>query len=237
MPLTCRPLWHIFFAAVTAFAGGCAGPPAASYLQANRSIEDLRQPDDRLVVVLHVQPDSLIREDQLPTALAVLRRAAAALPDATVLDVSRAAAVRAAGRDARADMSAKDAARAHAAEYEALRIAREKGAARACVVELHHLDRSFSILLLPFPAWVIENQFGYTVRAFDVPSGRTILDTKRYRRNGGVFAVYVPDIRRQFELRLREDLAALFPPPAPVSGKLAPVGLSRVMLISINFGA
>jgi hypothetical protein len=88
---------------------------------------------------------------------------------------------------------------------EVVRIAREQGGDAACAVDVSDCGWSFAILALP-PAWSLANQLRYSVRVFDVASGRLVMQSSRTRRNGGVLATYVPHLLPQLESGVREDL-------------------------------
>ena len=63
----------------------------------------------------------------------------------------------------------------------------------------------FLIGALP-PAWSLDNHLHYSVRVFDVESGRLVMQSSRTRRNGGLLATFVPHLLPQLESGVREDL-------------------------------
>jgi hypothetical protein len=88
---------------------------------------------------------------------------------------------------------------------EVVRIAREHGGDAACAVDVSDCGWRFMIGALP-PAWLLDNQLRYSVRVFDVESGRLVMQSSRTRRNGGVLATFVPHLLPQLESGVREDL-------------------------------
>jgi hypothetical protein len=81
----------------------------------------------------------------------------------------------------------------------------EHGGDAACVVDVGDCGWRFLIGALP-PAWTLDNHLRYSLRVFDVESGKLVMESTRTRRNGGMLATFVPHLLPQFEQGVREDL-------------------------------
>ena len=101
--------------------------------------------------------------------------------------------------------------RSERATRQAIDAARSEGAEAVAVVEVDDCMREFHVPLLP-PGWGLQSTLRYTVRVYDVATGAPILSSARFRRDGGLYAVRLPDVRRQLEAGLRDDLAPLLAP-------------------------
>jgi ABC-type branched-subunit amino acid transport system substrate-binding protein len=148
----------------------------------------------KLVVVISAENEWGASQNQIRDSV---RRAVAKVPEKFVVDFKP------------ADQApSQKADRAAAAEAEALSIARSQDADAACVVNVAECGWLFKILGLP-PAWALDNHLDYSVRVLDTASGKPLLTATRQRRNGGLFALYVPRLLPQFESGVRDDLRPL----------------------------
>jgi hypothetical protein len=226
----------IAIGALPAIFAGCA---AHTHERVRTNVPMDEQPAARgkVVVLVRAAPDHVLLRQENGAAREAVRRVIRHSPGATLVTDSKPRNVGAeekvsddAWRAARGDKAAAErlqaarTAASRAADDEALRAAREAGAGRACVVEFRRAGGEFAVGLLPIPGWSLNDRIAYTARAFDVESGRKVLETERARSHGGLFAIYRPDVPRALERALREDLAPILPPAEPrdVANKAPP---------------
>jgi hypothetical protein len=183
-----RPLWLL--AALVL----CTGCQKYNRVKVEHFDGETRQPVKHLVVLISAENEWGASQNQIRDSV---RRAVAKVPQKLVVDFKPADQA----PSQRAD-------RAAAAEAEAVGIARSQGADAACVVNVGQCGWRFGILALP-PGWSLDNHLDYSVRVFDAASGKPLLTATRKRRNGGLFALYVPPLLPQFESGVRDDLRPL----------------------------
>ena len=226
MFITRSATWFIT-SALTAICAACAAH-TNERVRTNVPIDGPVAATQKMVVLVRAVPDHHLLRPEDGAAREAVQRVVRRSPGATLIadagprdvraedkasDDSRRAAT--GDKAAAARLKETRAAASRAADEAALRAAREAGADRACVVEFETAGGEFAITLLPIPGWSLNDRFGYTARAFDVESGRKVLETQRTRRHGGLFAIYRPDVPRDLERALREDLAPILPPAKP----------------------
>jgi len=190
-------------AALALICLGCAGRGTTRVWTEKLSAAPTTRPADRLVVVFRVEPDGFWDRGERKELSDNIGRSVRGVPHTTIVDF--------------APSNRPGAEGARAADAEALRVAREQGADRACVVDVHTCWTTFLIPLLP-PGWALENHLDYSVRSFDVATGERVFSRTRFRKDGGLYAVHVPDLQKYMDRGLRRDLAdalAAAPPAAP----------------------
>ena len=190
----------VLFSTVTVACLGCAGRGTTRVWTEKLSAAPTTRPADRIVVVLRVEPDGFWDRGERKELSENIGRSVRGVPHTTIVDF--------------APSNRPGAAGGRAADAEALRVAREQGADRACVVDVRNCWTTFLIPLLP-PGWALENHLNYSVRSFDVATGDRVFSRTRFRRDGGLYAVHVPDLQKYMDRGLRQDLAdALAAAPA-----------------------
>jgi hypothetical protein len=238
----------ITFAALAAVCAGCAAH-TNERVRTNVPMDVQPAVTQKVVVLARAVPDHHLLYPEDGAAHEAVRRVVRCSPGATLVTDSGPRDRRAenkasddAWRAAKGDKAAAErlqearAAASRAADEEALRAARDAGADRACVVEFRSAGAEFAITLLPIPGWSLNDNFLYTARAFDVESGRKILETQRARSHGGLFSIYRPDLPRDLERALREDLAPVLPPPkAPNGTKKSAAPFAGIDLVAFIF--